>query len=160
MNEMIHLNVTEGIGNSYDKKLTPVDLFPENLYENNVVAVDGRVMPHEWLWTGDRYYKVDHLEHHCDQFFPGCQNIAWDIAAFCIEFNLDKKAEHEFLSIYLQKNADAHIYDRIAFYRIAYLAFRLGYVSTAADSLSDSMDGDRFKGEVEKYRNALISELG
>jgi hypothetical protein len=159
MNEMVCLNVKEGIGTSYDNKLKSLALFPKEVYENNVVAVDGRVMPHEWLWTGDRFYKVDQLEHHCDQFFPGCQNIAWDIAAFCIEFNLDKKFEREFLDIYIQRSADTDIDDRISFYRIFYLAFRLGYVTIAADSLSNSLDGDRFKGEIEKYKQLLINEL-
>ena len=158
-NEMIHSNVFECLGSSYDVKLKAIDLFPKNVYENNVVAVDGRVMPHEWLWTGDRYYKVDQLEHHCDQFFPGCQNIAWDIAAFCIEFSLDQKAEHDFIDCYVQRDSDRHIYELIPYFRIAYLAYRLGYVSSAANSLFDTMDGNRFVNEIEKYKRILLKDL-
>src|SRR5262249_51886436 len=50
------------------------------------VALDGRMLPHEWIETRAGFVKTDALDHCDDHFFPGPQDIAWDLAAFSIEF--------------------------------------------------------------------------
>lgn len=159
MKEMIYLNVIEGIGEAHLKEINIIEKITKGMYESDIVSVDGRVLPHEWIFTGDRYFKVDHIEHHCDQFFPGCQNILWDLAAFCIEFDLDKEKQKEYLSYYLERNAEKCFFERFQFYTIAYLAFRLGYTKLAADSLKETADGKRFDNQTDKYKNKLISAL-
>ena len=54
--------------------------------EGVVVAIDGRMLPHEWLETRMAIVKADALDHHDDHFFPGCQDIAWDIAGASVEW--------------------------------------------------------------------------
>ena len=56
--------------------------WPGRLPEGRAVALDGRMLPHEWLETPAGYVKTDALDHHDDHFFPGPQDIAWDVAAF------------------------------------------------------------------------------
>jgi hypothetical protein len=42
---------------------------------------------------------------------------------------------------------------------VAYLAFRLGYATTAAETLGSSPDGRRFGAHSLRYRNLLAIEL-
>ena len=44
-------------------------------------AMDNRMFPHEWLATRRSYIKTDGTDHHDDHFYPGPQDIAWDLAA-------------------------------------------------------------------------------
>lgn len=78
--------------------------------EAAVIAGDGRMLPYEWLQTADGYVKTDALDHHCDHFFPGCQPFEWDIAGVSVEFGIDIESIHPF-------------------WKLAYLAFRIGYTS-------------------------------
>ena len=45
-------------------------------FDEPEVAVDGRLLPHEWTETGAALIKVDALDHHADDFLPGCRDIA------------------------------------------------------------------------------------
>ena len=83
MFEMIYTNVKEGMGENWCRCLEKFTPETSSLYEEVAVAIDGRMMPHDFLKTGNRFVKVDHIEHHSDQFFHGVQNICWDIAGFC-----------------------------------------------------------------------------
>ena len=58
--------------------------------EGVVVAGDGRMLPHEWIETRSGYVKTDALDHHDDHFFPGCQDIAWDIAGASVEWSFPR----------------------------------------------------------------------
>ncbi len=52
------------------------------------MAIDGRMLPHEWVTDGGRLMKVDALDHPADDFLPGCRDIAWDVAGACVELGL------------------------------------------------------------------------
>jgi hypothetical protein len=106
-----------------------------------LVAVDGRMLPHEWIETARGFVKTDALDHHNDHFFPGCQDIAWDIAAAEIEFGLSEGT--------LGDNP------RVPFYRIAYCAYRLGYSRMAQQMLGDDADGERFRQLGDRYESLL-----
>jgi hypothetical protein len=123
------------------------------------VEIDGRMMPHEWILTDKGIFKTDHLEHHCDQFFHGSQNIAWDIAGFCEEFGLSKQQRDVFTEMYMEKTGDTLFQKRLPFFTIAYLAFRLGYVSLAVDSLRGSDDCGRFEKLRNRYKERLQEML-
>jgi hypothetical protein len=112
--------------------------------DGTLVAVDGRMLPHEWLATDRGYIKTDAVDHHDDHFYPGCQDIAWDIAGAEVEFGLP---------------ADALGEDpRLPFYRIAYCAYRLGYARMAQQSLGNTPDGDRFR-RLGDYYESLFGKL-
>jgi hypothetical protein len=55
---------------------------------------------------------------------------------------------------------DRFLPDRLPFYRAAYLAFRVGYTSFSAQALAGSADGERMRGEFERYRAKLRTSLG
>jgi hypothetical protein len=116
--------------------------------EGVVVAGDGRMLPHEWIKTARGYVKADALDHHDDHFFPGCQDIAWDIAGASVEWGFPADA---LLDRYLRLQPDPKLRNRISFYVTAYRAYRIGYCTVAADSLVGATDGDRFRSLVEKY---------
>jgi hypothetical protein len=118
----------------------------------NVIAIDGRMLPHEWLRTSSGWRKADALDHHDDHFFPGCQDIAWDIAGAAIEFGFDAEA---LASRYLVLRPDPHLLKRLPFYSTAWLAYRIGYCTMAEESLVDSRDGLRFRRLRRRYTAAL-----
>jgi hypothetical protein len=116
--------------------------------EGIVVAGDGRMLPQEWLETARGYIKTDALDHHDDHFFPGRQDIAWDIAGASVEwgFNPDILLER-----YLRLQPDPTLRKRIPFYVTAYRAYRFGYCKMAVDSLGDTVEGQRFRLLSLKY---------
>jgi hypothetical protein len=103
--------------------------------EEETVEIDGRMLPHEWIETPDGWIKTDAIDHHDDHFFPGCQPIAWDRAGASVEFGLIDRAED--------------------FWSKAYLAWRIGLTTTAAQTLGDSADGRRFSILRDRYRRLL-----
>jgi hypothetical protein len=119
------------------------------------VAVDGRMLPHDWIASDAGFHKTDALDHHRDDFFPGHEDIAWDVAGACVEFDLDPKAREYFVSRYRWHARDPEIERRLPFYRLAYLAYRIGYVSMASADLPDTPDGGRFRQLTARYRAQL-----
>jgi hypothetical protein len=117
-----------------------------------VVAIDGRMLPYEWLCTRSGWRKADALDHHDDHFFPGCQDIAWDIAGAAIEFGFDAEL---LASRYLALSPDPGLLRRLPFYRTAYFAYRIGYCTMAEESCGDSPDGLRFRRLRQSYTAAL-----
>ena len=159
LDSMLTTNVREGLGAAADDRLSRrLAVIPAPKGEQ-AVALDGRMLPHEWVLTGDGYLKADAVDHHDDHFFPGPQDIAWDVAGTCLEFGLEGAARRDFLDLYGRESDDAAIASRLPFYALAYLAFRLGYVELAAGSLTDTDDGERFGREAVRYRRLLEREL-
>ncbi len=50
------------------------------------------MLPHEWIRTASGFLKTDAVDHQDDLFFPGCQDIAWDIAGAIVEFGIPREA--------------------------------------------------------------------
>jgi hypothetical protein len=157
MLEMIYTNVKEGLGEQWCRCLEKLPPHASSLYEEAAVAIDGHMMPHDFLKTGTGFVKVDHIEHHSDQFFHGVQNICWDIAGFIMEFDLDRRKRDHFLESFA--SIDSFLFQRLQFFNLAYLAFRLGYVTLAADSLKGEPDAERFEKLRKKYCTMLKNEL-
>ena len=119
------------------------------------VAVDGRMMLHEWVDTGSGVRKVDALDHHDDDFFPGCRDIAWDVAGMCVEADLDPRAAEYFVGKYRDITGDSDIGRRLPFYEAAYSAFRLGYSRMASESVADTAEARRFRQMELMYADRL-----
>jgi hypothetical protein len=128
--------------------------WPGPLPEGRAVALDGRMLRHEWLETAGGYLKTDALDHHDDHFFPGPQDIAWDVAAFVIEFG----GGPYFLERYERESGDHEVAARLPFYRMAYLAFRFGYCDMAAQALGNWPDASRFRRARARYDKLIRSE--
>ncbi|NLP02905.1 MAG: hypothetical protein GX089_10450 [Fibrobacter sp.] len=159
MQEMILENVREGIGVEWCKRVESACDAAVEYYGMEPVEIDGRMMPHEWILTDKGIFKTDHLEHHSDQFFHGSQNIAWDIAGFCEEFGLSRQQRDVFTEMYMGKTGDTLLRKRLPFFTVAYLAFHLGYVSLAVDSLRGSDDCGRFEKLKNRYKERLQEML-
>src|SRR5205814_2160863 len=93
--------------------------------------------------TQHGYVKTDTLDHHDDHFFPGCQDIAWDIAAAMSEFG------------WTEPMIEA-VKPQLPFYLVAYLSYRLGYCSMAARS---GPDGAEFRTLAGRYAARLRDEI-
>lgn len=158
--EMIRINITEGLGETRGNRLDWLEAFRASFEAESPVAIDGRMLPHEWLQTGRGYLKTDGVDHHDDHFFPGCQEIAWDLAGGCVEFELGIRDEERFLNDYQDLTKDSRIRSRLSFYKVAYLSYRFGYASLAAETLGPSPEGARFKFLSQHYRSSLLDQLG
>ncbi|HKU62248.1 MAG TPA: hypothetical protein VJQ44_13575 [Gemmatimonadales bacterium] len=124
------------------------------------VALDGRMQPHEWLRTRAGLLKLDATDHHADHFFPGSGDIAWDLAGAAVEFALSRDAREAFTRFYVACSRDQGLDRRLPGYIVAYLAFRLGYASLAAETLAGTDDGARFTRLSRRYLRMLRRELG
>lgn len=124
------------------------------------VALDGRMQPHEWLRTNGAMLKVDATDHHADHFFPGCGDIAWDLAGAAVEFGLSSDARDALTRRYQALSGDRQVNRRLPGYLVAYLSCRLGYATLAAETLEGTDDGARFDRLSRRYLRALRRELG
>ena len=123
-------------------------------------AIDGRMLPHEWIRTRTGFLKTDALDHSADHFFPGTQDPAWDLAAAEGEFDLNQGAAETLVADYVRSSGDREISRRLPFYRAAYAAFALGYADFAAQSLRGSPDAARFVARRARFVERLRAALG
>jgi hypothetical protein len=119
------------------------------------VAVDARMQPHEWIRTGSGFLKTDGVDHFDDHFFPGPQDIAWDVAGFSVEFGLDAGAADGLADAVAAALRDPSLPARLPFLTLAYLAARLGYASLAAASLGATPDGHAQATLARRYARQL-----
>ena len=115
------------------------------------LLLDARMFPHEWAGT----LKTDALDHYDDHFHPGPQDIAWDLAGTIIEFGFERDAEAYLLHHYAQAAGDPCAATRLPFYKLAYLAFRIGYCDLAIKGLGGSPDAALFRREHRRYLHLL-----
>jgi hypothetical protein len=153
---MVEVNVEEGLGAEWTPLLRRVDA---DFEPAPAVRVDGRMLPHEWLRTSRGYTKTDALAHHDDHFYPGATDIAWDLAGACVELELDPEAERALIRAYRARSGDRRIATRLPFHRRAYLAFRLGYATLAAQALGESPDASGMRRAVRRYAELLRRQL-
>jgi hypothetical protein len=123
------------------------------------VAVDGRMLPQEWLWTAEGPRKCDALEHHDDHFWPGMQDIAWDLAGAMVEWGFDAEMREQLLEGFEALTGDLGARQVLPFHEAAYLAWRLGYTSLAAETLGESEDGLRMARDRDIYAGLLRAAL-
>lgn len=118
------------------------------------VIADARMMPHEWIVSDGRLLKTDASCHGDDHFFPGPTDIAWDLAGLIVEWGLDQHQSHTFLDEYRRTSRD-NAEPRLTQYLTAYSAFRLGFTLSAAQSVADAAEKQRFTKESRKYGEKL-----
>ncbi len=138
-----------------------VDLseFRSEFNDRPACAIDGRMLPHEWITTGSGWLKTDSVDHCCNHFFPGYADVAWDLAGTCVEFQLSPEERSSLIGKYQSLTADCVSDGLIHFYEVAYLAFRLGYVSLAAQSTSGTPEEHRFQELETTYKGQLEAAL-
>jgi hypothetical protein len=123
-------------------------------------VVDGRMLPREWMQITNgvtRFIKLDAVSHGDDHFFPGPCDIAWDLAGFISEWNLDREGAGFFLSCYRKASGD-DAKPRLGAYLLAYAAFRLGWSRMAAQACAGQPDETLLQRDCERYR-ILVGDL-
>jgi hypothetical protein len=122
------------------------------LHSCRTVVCDGRMMPHEWLRTGDgELLKLDAGSHGDNHFFPGPCDIAWDIAGTIMEWALQGEARDRFIGLYEARSGD-RITERLAPYLLAYTIFRLSWSKMAALAMQGEYDEAQLTRDYRKYR--------
>lgn len=134
--EMITVNLSEAL----DLDASPLLEMRPLVEDAPATLLDGRMLPHEWIETASGFLKTDAVDHYDDHFFPGPQNIAWDVAAAMVEFSLDGSFLDSF---------DRATRRRVPFYAIAYGAFRLAYCRMAEASAPE--EGAAFRRLARRY---------
>lgn len=119
--------------------------------------IDGRMLAHEWIQSGERLVKVDALDHHRDHFFPGVQSPAWDLAGAIVELRMDDTHSQAMLDEYERASGDRRTRHALPFYKLAYTAFRAGYAAVAASTLAGTDEGERFARARAHYIGALTA---
>jgi len=152
--EMSERNVALALGETAAGSLTQWTARLDALSRRVVrICTDNRMDRHEWLrlYSG-RLLKTDALDHHSAHDLIGCQDMAWDIAGAMIEFGLDAR-EADALVAGTECASGRHV-DRqlLEFYSVAYLAFRLGQASLAAQTCASGAAGiARLKAAAGRY---------
>jgi hypothetical protein len=122
------------------------------------VIADARMMSHEWILGNRKLLKCDASSHGDGHFFPGPTDIAWDLAGVIVEWGLDQDQSRFFLDEYRRTTRDSAAL-RLIPYLIAYCAFRLGFTLSAAHSVANGADRQRFESDAQKYRSRLQNLL-
>jgi hypothetical protein len=156
LDDMIDVNTREALGEDAGAVLRRLDRVRQ-CSPSSAVALDGRMLPHEWVRGPTGFVKVDALDHHADHFFPGSVDIAWDLAAAAIEFRLPPQGVEYLVNHYERASGDRHARSRLPYYSIAWLAFRTGYATLARDSLAGTAEAQRFQQLIERYTELLRS---
>jgi hypothetical protein len=157
--EMIRINVGEALGEEWLRCLETLEQWRVNIEDAATVEIDGRMLPFEWLETAQGLVKTDAIDHHADHFFPGCQDIAWDLAGSIVEFALDDSARNELIDRYIAATHDEGVRMRLKFYLIAYTSFRVGYSHMSAAALGAVPDGQKFRHLQQRYEGILRAQI-
>lgn len=124
------------------------------------IATDNRLDPHEWLRLPDgRLLKADALDHHAGHDLIGCQDMAWDVAGAGVELGLPPRAARALAAAVGEaagRPVDRELTD---FLTTAYLAFRLGQTTLAADGPATGADAARLRRKARLYADTLEQRL-
>jgi hypothetical protein len=118
------------------------------------VAGDGRMLPHEWIRSGQRLVKTDALDHHDDHFFPGPQDPAWDLASCIVEFDLDETGARALMTSYAAAAGRRTRMPQLPAFLVAYAVYRTAYTTLGARTLGRTADGRRLAADAARYRLA------
>jgi hypothetical protein len=117
---------------------------------------DGRMAPHEWLWSGADLLKLDAAGHQNDHLAVGAQPIWWDIAGVSMEWALSEAARDEVARVAGVQGAAAEA----TYFRAAYAALRAGIARLGIDRAAhDPGDRQAFQRALQHYGCCLDSEL-
>src|SRR5437870_4820492 len=136
-----------------------IDFDPELLRPQNMVVVDGRMNPHEWLGTANgQLLKMDGATHGDDHFFPGLTDITWDIAGAAVEWNLHPDALDFLLSRYRLLTGE-DLRQPLQIFLITYAVFRLAWCKMALPTVPGTAEEFRLAQEYRYYRRHIETQL-
>jgi hypothetical protein len=151
LDAMMRTNVAETLGRDLPRGLRLRCEVP--------VHADARMAPHEWVLDEQgRLLKTDAVEHGDDHLFPGCCDIAWDVAGTIVEWGLGPTHAGALLALYQQRTRDS-VRARLRPYLVAYTSLQLGSMSLALSTCEPS-EWRRIVRAARFYRAALRRFLG
>jgi hypothetical protein len=118
------------------------------------VETDSRMQRWEWLVGAESIVKADALDHHAGHDLVGCQDIAWDVVGAIVELGLDGEETRCLMERVEQHGAPVSP-DLVAFIRICYLAFQMGYYREAERASADADEAARLNRECARYATSL-----
>lgn len=119
------------------------------------VRTDNKLDRHEWLRSSaGALIKTDALDHHQAHDLVGCQDLAWDVAGAIVEIDVDQDRNERFIDTV--ENSAAATVDRelLDFYRLAYLAFRLGK-ARLGQTMTEPAEQQRLDCAARRYAAEL-----
>ncbi len=129
--QMARVNATEALGGGVARSPALADALWAGAPPLARVWTDNRLHAQEWLELGPRrWLKTDAVDHACAHDLIGAQDIAWDVAAAWVEFDLDA-GEMAILLAALGTRATVEP-ALVSLLEPAYLAFQLGAFTMAA----------------------------
>lgn len=150
LGEMARENLEEGLHRPWPHSLGS----PGVLGSAEPTELDARMLPHEWVRTREGWRKSDATDHHDDHFFPGCTDIAWDVAAACEEIVGEPSRERELVEAVSRATKDGTLARRVVPFRVAYVAHRLAFAELASRSL-EAPEGPAWSARATHYRARL-----
>lgn len=136
-----------------------IALDEEYFHPRNLILADGRMQPYEWIQGADGpLLKVDGSTHGDDHFFPGPTDIAWDIAGFAIEWNLDPGGLEWLVRRFHQLTGD-HVRKRLPLFMFAYTMVRLATWKMALSTVLGSAEEQRVREAYALYRRLAEQQL-
>ncbi|MBB3233790.1 hypothetical protein [Phyllobacterium endophyticum] len=154
--DMAVFNVEKAVGAKSAEKLRPLIGSPDRLCRNlHRVDTDNRLHPWEWLITGDQnLLKTDALDHSSAHDLVGCQDVAWDVAGACVEFDLSS-GERQRLAELIAQEVDCDLRDHVLdVFEACYLGFQIGLWSQAS-AIADGAERPRIEGTIKRYLTRL-----
>lgn len=157
---MLSANLTEAIGKSAAERALERAGRVRAAAMPAASAGDGRLAPHEWRCHAGRLLKLDATPHDVTHTIVGLQPAAWDIAAALVEWGFRGPRAQALEGGYEMAGGAPIAREVIAFYRLAYAAFRMGEAALhAAMARSDSEERTRNARAEERYRRAALRAL-
>jgi hypothetical protein len=98
-----------------------VEFMRREFEDREATEIDGRMMADRWVLTSRGLLKTDAIDQHASHFYPGCADIAWDLAGAIVELRMDAAT---LVDRYRRESGDRVSPRLMNFYITAYRAFR------------------------------------
>jgi len=161
--EMLYWNTWEAWGDEIAARTRLWSAQAEVWEEQHLIPTygDGRLAPHEWVRTPPgALVKTDCGGHDADHTLVGHQSVLWDLAGAVVEWNLGEDAARLLREAYQSAGGVLAPPAVLAFYQMAYCAFRVGLCALSADMLAhDPQEQARLRAAKENYQAQLAGPL-
>jgi hypothetical protein len=123
------------------------------------VRTDNRLQLWEWLVTDDgRLVKADALDHCAAHDLVGCQDIAWDVAAAVVEFDLTAGEQEQLCAHVESASGEPVRRDLLALLLPCYVAFQLGAWTLSTHAVG-AAEAERVREAARSYEARLRTWL-
>ena len=157
--EMAAANVQETMGSRAASRLkTRLDTATLSIAAMQPIDIDGRL--HRWEWSldaGENYLKADALDHSTGHDLIGFQDVAWDLAGACVEFDFSR-SETDALRLIVSRNCGRDVEAKLqTCLEPCYSAFQLGlWVSARSEAAAAEVPrleetASRYRCHLERY---------